>query len=244
MYIDESGVEGFVSNPKKTSLDDSWFTTGGILVNSQSISEFERTHIYMMKKYFADNRINLPHDFRLHYHNLRQNTYPYNRLSNQQRLDLADDVFGAIRSIDCKLVSATINKSTHVAKYDSPVNVRAYTLLICLERFQYFLEEQNDDGIVIYERFNTRLRKKMGAEMAKLRRIPSFPHLTNLHKIKGNIANGDPVKEKILQFSDFFAYAPHIKLITGHRNESRWNEIKEKYYAIDGDWTRRGFVVL
>lgn len=66
----------------------------------------------------------------------------------------------------------------------------------------------------------------------------------NLYKIKSRIETGDPFAEKILQFADFFAYAPHIKLVTNGEKERRFEEIKHKYYNFDGSWRERGFVVI
>ena len=70
-------------------------------------------------------------------------------MSDQERHDLADMMFNAIRSMDCHLVSATIHKPSHIARYSWPTNVRAYTLLVCLERFAHFLEDCDSDGHVI-----------------------------------------------------------------------------------------------
>ena len=58
-------------------------------------------------------------------------------------------MFDTINSLDCSLVSVSIHKPSHEAGYGWPVNVRAYTLLICLERFQFFLEDQNGEGKAI-----------------------------------------------------------------------------------------------
>ena len=80
--------------------------------------------------------------------------------------------------------------------------------------------------------------------MDKLRGIPNFPFLSNLDRIKGKIKNGDPAQDRILQFSDFFVYAPHIKTVTNHEKIDRWNEIKDKYYLLNGPWMKRGFVVI
>ena len=63
------------------------------------------------------------------------------------RYGIANTIFDFINSFDCSLISASINKVSHDAKYEWPVNVRAYTLLICLERFQFFLEEKNSEGL-------------------------------------------------------------------------------------------------
>ena len=242
-YIDESGVDGLV-DPKKKDFGSDWFTAGGIIVNETEITKFEKVHEDIINNYFLNKDIKLPAKFKLHYRELRQNTFPYNQLSDMERWGIADTVFKTINEINCKLVSATIHKPVHEAKYDWSVNVKAFTLLICLERFQFFLEDVDDEGEVTYERFTNNIRRKMTKELKRLQSISTFPCLTNLCKIKGRVKNGDPTKEVILQFSDFFVYAPHIKLVTGNQKQKRWEEIKEKYYEFDGVWKKRGFVVL
>jgi hypothetical protein len=244
LYIDESGIEELIIDPTKKCFDSDWFTSGGIIVNDASKYQFEQIHSNIITDCFINKGINLPANFKLHYHDLRQNTYPYNQITDNERWGIANTIFNAINTIDCKLVSATIHKPSHEAKYDWSVNVKAYTLLICLERFQFFLEDVNNEGNAIYERFTNSLRRKMTQELQQLQSIPTFPYFTNLNKIKGKVKNGDPSKEVLLQFSDFFVYAPHIKLVTCHRKQKRWQEIKEKYYELYGIWKKRGFVIL
>ena len=243
-YIDESGVEGLVSDSKKKNLDSDWFTTGGIIVHEKDIKKFEQVYDTIIKTCFIDKGIKLDSNFKLHYQELRQKVYPYNQITDLERYGIANTIFDFINSFDCSLISASINKVSHDAKYEWPVNVRAYTLLICLERFQFFLEEKNSEGKAIYERLTNSLRRMITEELRQLQNIPNFSHLTKLDKIKGKIINGDPTKEKILQFSDFFVYAPQIKQVTDQRSEERWNQIKGKYYQLDSSWNRRGYVVI
>jgi len=243
-YIDESGAEGLTAEHKQQNLDSDWFTAGGIIVNDEDIMKFEHVHDTIMENCFISKGLQLPPDFKLHYHELRQNVYPYNQLENQERWGIANTIFDSINSIDCKLISTTINKSIHEDKYDWSVNVRAYTLLICLERFQFFLEDYAGEGKAIYERFSNNLRRKMTKELQLLQSIPTFPYFTNMEKIKGKVRNGDPVEERILQFSDFFVYAPHIKLVTSHKADRRWQQIKNRYYELYGSWKKCGYVVI
>ncbi len=244
MFIDESGVENLISENKEKNLDSNWFTTGGVIVKEANVPKFEQVVDSIIKDCFTYRGIKLPSDFKLHYNSARAKKHPYDQLPDDIRKNIASRIFDSINSIDCKLVSASIHKPSHIAKYTQPIDMRAYTLLICMERFQYFLEEVHDDGIVIYEKLTTRLQRKMYREMQKLRSITAFPYFSNLDRIKGSIINGEPTKEKTLQISDFFVYAPHIKMVTSNRKESRWQEIKDRYYLPYGDWNKRGFVVL
>ena len=203
-YIDESGVEGLSGNPTTRNLDDDWFSSGGIVIHENNIGAFEQKHEEIIDEFFIKRGINIPHDFKLHYRELRQEVPPYDKLSRSELGELANSVFNSIKSIECKVISASINKRNHHSKpYPYTANVRAYSLLLCLERFQYFLEDTDSEGIGIYERFTKSMRKKATKDLRKLHET-KFPIFTNLDRVKEKIRYGDPFEEKILQFSDFF----------------------------------------
>ena len=122
--------------------------------------------------------------------------------------------------------------------------MRAYTLQACRQRFQFFLEEYNDNGRIIYERFTNAQRRKIMPEIKLIEKRVSKHFSPNLYKIKNLIETGDPFCENILQFADFFTYAPHIMLVTKGKKRMRFEEIKHKYYNFNGSWRERGFVVL
>ncbi len=181
-YIDESGVDTLVKDPRKQDFGYDWFTTGGLIVDEQGKKAFEDVHASIIDRYFHDNGITLPDRFKLHYSELRQKKHPYDKLSGTaQRHDIADEIFDAICNIDCALISVSINKVKHMAQYTHPTNVRAYTLLTCLERFQFFLEDSQDEGITYYESFTNSMRRKIMSEM------PSLRSITQLHPILSRI---------------------------------------------------------
>lgn len=245
LYIDESGVEGITEDPTKRGLDHDWFTSGGIIVNEEGKRAFHDAHNCIIEQFFDKKGITLPPDFKLHYRELRQEVWPYNQFTREELGQMANAVFNAINSIDCKLVSASINKLSHKRKYPSwAVNVRAYSLLLSLERFQYFLEEYDEEGIGVYEKLTNSIRRNIGRDLRRLLQIPTFPYFTNLANINKKIINGDPVQEKVLQFSDFFVYAPHIRLVNNYRTGRRWLEIKDKYYNFTGKWNQCGYVAF
>lgn len=216
----------------------------GIIVHEQNIKKFDEKYEEIVEEFFVKKGIVIEKDFRLHYRELRQEQPPYDKLSRPELGKLANSVFDAIKSIECKTISASINKKNHLSKpYPYTANVRAYSLLLCLERFQYFLEEMNDEGIGIYERYTKSMRKKATKDLKILREDTNFPFFTNLDKVKGKIKYGDPFKEKILQFSDFFIYAPHIRLVTKLNADGRFEEIKSEYYNFFGKWNRKEYVV-
>ena len=192
MYIDESGDEG----PPNDDIYSQWFTTGGIVVNDNDKYLFDQAHELIIKKRFTDNGIELPDNFKLHYLELRENKKPYNKLKDRRQV--ANDVFAAINNIDCSLISASINKISHRKKQDEPFSVRAYTLQACRQRFQFFLEEYNDNGRIIYERFTNAQRRKIMPEIKLIEKRTSKHFSPNLYKIKNLIETGDPFCENIL----------------------------------------------
>ena len=244
-YIDESGVEELSSNPAMKNPNDDWFTSGGIIVHENSISNFEAIHNEVIEEYFVENNIELSDDFRLHYTELRENRWPYSELSETEIWKLTNKIFDGIKKIDCKVISSSINKKNHLKKdYPYTANVRSYSLLLCLERFQYFLEEKAESGIGVYERFTNRMRRNMTNDLQNLQQLTNFSFFSNLDKIKKKIKGGDPIEEKVLQFSDFFIYAPQIRLVSNYKKERRFLEIENEYYNLDGKWNEKGYVVI
>ena len=62
LFLDESGDDGIVARSKSWNLDRAWFTTGGITVKAEHISEFERVHDSIIHKYFTKRGISPPSD--------------------------------------------------------------------------------------------------------------------------------------------------------------------------------------
>ena len=200
-------------------------------------------HLLIIDRYFASNNIRTnPDKFKLHYYELRHNKDPYSKISAQERIAITNDMFNAICHIDCTLISASINKRRHAAKYVNPIGAKAYTLLACLERFQFFLEDRHGEGITYYEEFTNSMRRKITKEVSALRDMTDF--YPDLCKIKGKVRTGKPVSEVMLQFADFFVYAPHIMFITSGSKRRRWEQIQHRYYDGKSNWKRRGFVCL
>lgn len=235
LYIDESGDEGiyYPSNALRNVVGGSsgYFTLGGIIVKDTDIPLFKRELETIVSESFTKD--SLPENFKLHYFELRDERYPYNQLSKQARFEIANKLINTIVRTDCKLLSVTLDIHNHCTKYSRPFSPRAYALFLMLERFQYFLEDNNGKGEAVYERYDSSIRKNVELLHAHLKDSPSFPKYTDFNNIIGSVKNGDPVLEPILQFADFFAYVPWIKHSSLHTKLRRWNEIKHKYYNLD-----------
>ena len=138
-------------------------------------------------------------NFKLHYFELREGRFPFNKMRPMERKIIADDVFRVItdKETDCYLLSATIDLHKHCTKYKKgiPIKPRACSLIIIKERFQYFLEEKSCRGKVIYEEYGSDLRKHVKFAYEYLNRT-NFQFRTTLDNIDGDVIDGDPLKEK------------------------------------------------
>ena len=182
--------------------------------------------------------------FKLHYSELLTGHGLYSGMSQKERLQLADSMFSAITNLPCSFVSASVNKNRHYQKYQKPVKARAYTLLVCLERFQMFLQDHEGEGDVVYERYTRQWRRDLAYTKNNLYRYGIFS-LGDLGRIKEPIMSGDPLNHRALQFAGFAVYAPQKRLTTRGQKERRWLQIRDKYYDVNAsDYRRRGDVII
>ena len=244
LYIDESGDAGDHLDKHNKVIEGSskFFTLAGITVDDTLKTKLNDEINSISDRYFS--KVTLPENFKIHYHPLRNKRPPYDKLSDIQRFQLANDMFELIKKSDCHLLSVTINLDRHCRKYGIPADPKAYTILILMERFQDFLEEHGGEGRAIYEKFNKKARKKAERTIRGLKEILRFRHYKELDNIRGHVENGDPKTSPILQLTDFFAYAVWIKRTTSDSANTRWLSIKDKYYRLDYGWYKAGNVEI
>ncbi len=232
LYLDESGDEGEydINNGDEKGGSSRFFTLGGIIVEGGNIPNFQTRMNNIISTHFPD--LDYFNKFKLHYFELREARYPFNNKSKWERRKIADDVFNAIKDIDCYLLSVTIDLFDHRNKYRNPVKPRAYSLILIKERFQYFLEERNSRGKVIYEEYDYDLRKQVQFGYNYLNQT-NFSFHSNLDNIDGDVIDGDPLEEIVLQFADFAVYPAYRKCKSCNNEKRRFDEICHKYYNLD-----------
>ena len=242
LYVDESGDEGnYLDGNEKPIIGSSrYFILAGIIVDEDIVSCFEEEYDCILYNRFRGKP--LPENFKLHYYPLRNNKPPYDRLSAEDRQGLENDVFDVINRLDCTLISVIMDLNVHCRKYDEPISPRAYALLLLRERFQYFLEEHDSHGVVIYERFNAKMKRRT-EQMIRQLRTYNFTTPTSLSRIDSRIQNGDPTQQPILNLADFFAYLPYTYKTSG-RHSQYYELIMNKYFNLNGDRFHTGKVEL
>jgi Protein of unknown function (DUF3800) len=182
LFLDESGDEGDFNNNKTNKGGSSeFFTIGGIIIKDENRYKFKTIYDLIISRFF--DKIKLPNNFKLHYTDLREGKYPYSLLSKDQRFEITNQIFHTINFLDCCLLSVTIDLDRHCTKYNKPVSPLAYALYLIMERFQYFLEEKNQTGEIIYERYNSILRHRVNQVHRGFNENPNFPKFTGFINI-------------------------------------------------------------
>lgn len=244
LYIDESGNPAPYVDGGGNVIDGrtKYFTLGGIIVDDRTKADFDSKIEELVCRLF--HGIDLPDNFKLHYHPLRQKRPPYDQLSDKERLSIPNSIFSWIENSNCRLLSVTVNLRSHYQKYTHPIDPIAYALRVMLERFQYFLEDNDGKGTAIYEKFNAKMRKKAEADLKWLRRNTGFRFYSKLSNVEKPVVNGDPAIEPILQMADFFAYLPWLWHTTGRKAHDRLDRLARKMYNLGGEWNESGFTAL
>lgn len=224
LFLDESGIEGV----------SKFLTIGGIIVNDRNRDRLHNEYNRIISTFF---NFPLPKNFKLHYEELRnahrrKEESIYKQISHQRK-QIADEMFCVIKTIDCSLLSVSINIKNHRERYYYPVNIYGYALYLLLERYQYFLDEHDQNGKIIYERYSNNLRHKVHAVHNYFEDNENFPNYTTFRSILGDIENGNPFAEPLLSFADFFVFAPWIKCESSYTKTCRYEEIKHKYYNFN-----------
>ena len=243
LYIDESGDPGRYTKRHDPFKDSSkYFVLGGIIVENGDIERMEKSVRDIIDNYFTNREIDKP--AKLHYSQMVQNRPPYDKLSGEDKRNLADDVFNIISAHPCVLLSVALDLENHYGKYIQPFNPKAYTLLVMMERFQLFLSGKQSMGIAFYEEFHYKERVNIQNIMLASQRMLSPIRHVSLNNIHENIKDGDPIKQPILQLADFFAYATHVNYRTDRTKRTRWNYVKRKHFKFEGSYYTRGNVLL
>lgn len=210
LYIDESGVPDnpLDKNGKQKLKVPRVFCLGGIIVDKNQKQFLENEYKRLIEDYFTG--IELGSNFKLHYNPLRMGDSPYSDIGKERSQQLKTEIFEIIKKSDAKLLSFTLDLIGHYKKYATPVNPLALGLIVLFERFVNHAQKENiKTGYIIYERFNKGLRNLV-YENYKFLEKTKFKTKLDLNKIIKSIIDGDPTKEPILQFTDFWTCLPFL----------------------------------
>lgn len=246
LYLDESGDDGdyLDANGNIRGKSSRYLVVGGILVEDSQTFPFHYEYLRIIDHYFLSKGLVLHPDFKIHYTHLKAGKkFPYNRLSVQERSNLADDMFNAVINFDCNLIAASIDIQRHCNRYGDRVNPKAYMLFICQERLDQFKQNNSVSTMTVYEEFN-HIRKKIKDEITKLLNYTSFPNPQNLRQIERQVRSGKPQQHPILQFADFIAHATWLHRTTPNQPNDKFDLFKHKFYNWGANSFSCGYVEI
>ena len=229
LYIDESGIPDnpVDQNGQRKARTPRVFCLGGIIVDEQQKQFFENEYKRLLEDYFKG--LELEPKFKLHYNELRMGYTPYAVIGRERSLQLEKEIFEIIKKSDAKLLSFTLDLIGHYENYNQPFNPLAFGLIVLFERFINHMKEENiKTGSIIYERFNRGLRELVYKQHKDIQKT-KFRTRLNLDKIIKYIEDGDPTKEPILQFADFWAYLPFLN----ERSFLDVQDYSEQHYSFN-----------
>jgi len=232
LFIDESGHvqeyhEGIHNDPEHR-----YFILAGLVVKENDKRNLENAVRNVIVQHF--NGIELPNNFKLSYHNLRQcKKPPYDQLDKKTKIKIADEMFSAIANLNCSLLSCRLDLKFIYEQYSNRIPQRVLALCFISERFQYFLHENSNNGEIVHEYVTSQLNKEMQTNYGGLFQTYHLPRTVSFNNINVKIKFARVRQEPILQFSDFFAYSVLIRAKTFGQKQTRWKSISSKYYNLN-----------
>lgn len=210
LYLDESGDDGYPEPHGKS--ESRYFVYAGAIVDAEQNLELKEGVEYILSYHFDTQGLKRPEE--LHYGALINERGAYNQLEGIQFKELADDVFELITQVEPTIVATVMDKSKQFEEYEDPAHPKSYSFRWTVERFQYYLEKENNAGMVIADaeegQIDTRIQnllndaKHEGISIIKDKgsRIP---------RIMDSVALTPSELSPGIQIADFIAYSVFSK---------------------------------
>ena len=223
MFIDASGDPG----PYNGS-NTKYYVLAGLIVKPENWYTAYNGALNILKQFFPQtSMLKRPE---LHYHDIRRGKGIYGRLTNRQKKDLVDKVFGLITSIDPTIISIVVDKIRYFKKYRKPEPIKKISFQYLMDRYEKFLGRRRAYGLLVYD-YEGKQDKNIRLVLEQSRLIGSINHiwqtLWKYHRIIETIFFTESETSIGLQLVDFVAYA--IFNCYEHNKCNRHNQILPKF---------------
>jgi hypothetical protein len=213
LYLDASGDAG---KPKNSNTQH--FILGGLTCNPELSLTCSKTFADLLTKYFPDST---KKPMKIHYKDLIHGSDPWSQIN---RKNFADDFFNLLLTYNFNVFAMVIDKKAHWDQYLHPFQPYNLTLEYMLERYQRFLKEKNDLGLVVSDREDNALMNNLCMLFEKFKRDGT--KYSTLPNIIDTIFFAPSQTCPMLQAADFCSYAVLSKYERGKID--RYNQIKPK----------------
>jgi hypothetical protein len=140
LYVDESGKSG-LRDPVQP-----YHVLGGLAVHESTWQAMEADLNVRIDAIVPPPR---PHDWELHMTDMVNGKGWFAGMPRKDRGLLCDAVLDVIDAHDPTFIFTVVDKQKHLAKYVTPDPPEDVTYLMMIERFQYFLEEKDEVGVIV-----------------------------------------------------------------------------------------------
>jgi hypothetical protein len=140
LYVDESGKSG-LHDPVQP-----FFVRGGLAVHESTWHAMEADLNARIDGIVPPPR---PHDWELHMTDMVNGKGWFRHMPRSSRAALLAAVLDVIDQHNPTFIFTVVDKKRHVARYTSPDPPEDMAYLYMVERFQYFLDDNQDVGVIV-----------------------------------------------------------------------------------------------
>lgn len=238
MYVDESGVESVCYN-------SNFFVTAGII--------FHEDDLHLMKteiQNYKDTNFNgVYKDAEIHLHHIFKGRGKFFGLSLPQKLALLNPLYSTLHNLPFTIISIVIDKQKFVQKHNAR-DILDYGYMLLVERFDNFLVENNNKGIIRIDRTTAPNKVELNQKDAYILKL--------INKIRKNGTRWQSPAISIVEEPDFLAshlrkglqiadavgYCINRKINNNFDFDIFWDEIFPKFRTdSSGNNTGYGFKI-
>lgn len=197
LYLDETGI----------NTKDKHFVLGGLIINSDKWQEINKKITELKLEYFSDVYVSLKGLRRYKYEFIdnKKQVNPFYYLTSERREEFSKKLKEIILTTDFTYVAAVINKQEHNKKYYYPDDQYLLSYEFIIERFERFLKEKNDYGIIFIEFAYKKLKEDLEKSHKKfLENGTKFQNITQIIESCNFVAGPE---NNFIQVADLFINA-------------------------------------
>ena len=223
MYVDDSG---------NSDINDrtNFFVTGGVIIHENALNSMKDD----IQNYKDTEFTGQLQGAEIHVYEIYKEKKSFAGVPLQQRLNLLQQLYSIINQIPITTIVIGIDKRKFIQRHSDPKEILDYGYMLLVERFDKFLNEKNDNGII-------RIDRSTNLQQAFLNKIDSrILNIINKVRKKGTrwqTAATSIVEEPLflpshlrkgLQIADAVAYCS-TRHINGHQNfAAHWQVVYSK----------------
>jgi len=201
MYVDESGSE-------LLSDKSPWYVTSGVIFHEDDLSSMKGS----VQNYKNNNFVGKLKGAEIHLHDMFNCQNRFEDMSQQEKWSLIDNLYQTVSALPMTIISSCINKYKFIRKYGSLEDkIIDYCYVMLVERFQMFLQDNNNKGIMRIDKTTDKKQFKLNKKDERI--------IININKIRRHSSGRlqavsiveepliiDSILRKGLQLADSVAY--------------------------------------